>query len=343
MKGMILKEFGAPLVWEGVPEPAKLGPRDALVESKANGLCATDLKLIDGAFKSTKPPLLLGHESAGVVVEVGPEVERVRPGERVVMVNKITCGQCRMCRMGHEEMCLNTPGRLGMELDGGFGEFVSVTERNLVKVGSNVSLDGASLIGGTMASPFHAIRMACIELGESAAVFGLGGLGLHALQLLRYLGAKVIGVDVMPDKLEKARELGAVETVNAAEVDPVQAILDMTDGVGADVALEIVGGAAVPIVLQQCLELLRPGGRLIILGYQPGQTFPLEPFTLVSKWIQIIASHNHTVKDVEDVASLVSDGRVKPIISDRYAMEEANGALDKLRQGDPVGRIVLEW
>ncbi len=83
-------------------------------------------------------------------------------------------------------------------------------------------------------------------------------------------------------------------------------------------------------------------GRLIILGYQPGQTFPLEPFTLVSKWIQIIASHNHTVKDVEDVASLVSDGRVKPIISDRYAMEEANGALDKLRQEDPVGRIVLE-
>ena len=128
-----------------------------------------------------------------------------------------------------------------------------------------------------------------------------------------------------------------------AEVDPVQAILDMTDGVGADVALEIVGRAAVPIVLQQCLERLRPGGRLIILGYQPGQTFPLEPFTLVSKWIQIIASHNHTVKDVEDVASLVSDGRVKPIISDRYAMEVANGALDKLRQGDPVGRIVLEW
>ena len=114
-------------------------------------------------------------------------------------------------------------------------------------------------------------------------------------------------------------------------------------GKETDVALEIVGGAAVPIVLQQCLKLLRPGGRLIILGYQPGQTFPLEPFTLVSKWIQIIASHNHTVKDVEDVASLVSDGRVKPIISDRYAMEEANGALDKLRQGDPVGRIVLEW
>jgi propanol-preferring alcohol dehydrogenase len=340
---MILKEFGAPLVWEGVPEPAKLGPCDALVESKANGLCATDLKLIDGAFSSTKTPLLLGHESAGVVIEVGSEVERVRPGDHVVMVNKITCGRCRMCRMGHEEMCLNTPGRLGMELDGGFGEFVSVTDRNLVKVASDVPLDGASLTGGTMASPFHAIRMARIELGESAAVFGLGGLGLHALQLLRYLGAKVIGVDVMPDKLEKARELGAAETINATEVDPVQAILDMTDGVGADVALEIVGGAAVPVVLQQCLELLRPGGRLILLGYQPGQTFPWEPFKLVSKWIQIIASHNHTVKDVEDVASLVNDGRVKPIISDRYAMEEANGALEKLRRGDPVGRIVLEW
>jgi len=342
MKAMTLKAFGKPLAWEEVPEP-RPGPREALVEARANGLCATDLKIVDGLVRSAKLPLLLGHESAGVVREVGEEVEAVRPGDRVVMVCKQTCGRCRMCRAGHEEMCLHSPGRLGIELDGGFGQLVAVPERNLVKVGPGVSLEAASLIGGTLASPLHAIRMARVELGETAALFGLGGLGLHALQILRHLGANVIGVDVKEEKLQKARELGASHTVNAARTDPVRAVLEATEGLGADVALEIVGGAAVPPVLQQCLDLLRPGGRLVILGYHYGQTVPLDPAKLVYKWAQIIASHNHSVQDVADAASLVNDGRVRAVISGTAPMREANDALAQLRAGDPVGRIVLQW
>lgn len=342
MKAMVLTAFGSPLAWTDVPEPGP-GPREALVEAQANGLCGTDLKIVDGLVPSAKLPLMLGHESAGVVREVGVEVESVRPGDRVVMVCKQTCGRCRMCRAGHEEMCLQSPGRLGFELDGGFGRLVAVPERNLVKVGPNVSLEAACLMGGTLASPLHAIRMARVGLGETAAVFGLGGLGLHALQLLRYLGASVIGVDVQEDKLAKARELGASETVNAARTDPVKAVVDFTHGLGADVALEIVGGAAVPAVLAQCLDALRPGGRLVILGYHYGQTVALDPAKLVYKWIQIVASHNHSVRDVVDAASLVNDGRVRAVISATAPIEEANDALARLRAGDPVGRIVLRW
>ncbi|MBI4593443.1 MAG: alcohol dehydrogenase catalytic domain-containing protein, partial [Candidatus Rokubacteria bacterium] len=305
MNAMILKAFGQPLAWEDAPEP-KPGPRQALVEARANGLCGTDLKIVDGLVRSAKLPLRLGHESAGVVREVGAEVESVRRGDRVIMVCKQTCGRCLMCRTGREAMCLHSPGRLGIELDGGFGRLVAVSERNLVTVGPDVSLEAASLIGGTLASPLHAIRMARVELGETAVVFGVGGLGLHALQLLRYLGANVIGVDVKEDKLAKARELGAFATVNAAQSDPVKAVLEITNGLGADVALEIVGGAAVPGVLQQCLDLLRPGGRLVILGYHYGQTVSLDPAKLVYKWVQIIASHNHSVRDVADAASLVN-------------------------------------
>lgn len=342
MKAMLLKAFGQPLAWEDVAEP-RPGPHEALVEARANGLCGTDLKIVDGLVGSAKLPLLLGHESAGVVLEVGSEVESIRPGDRVVMVCKQTCGRCRMCRAGHEEMCLRSPGRLGFELDGGFGRLVAVAERNLVKVGDGVSLEAACLIGGTLASPLHAIRMARVELGEMAVVFGVGGLGLHALQILRHLGASVIGVDVKDDKLAKARELGAVATVNAAETDPVKAVLEITNGLGADVALEIVGGAAVPPVLAQCLDLLRPGGRLVILGYHYGQTVALDPAKLVYKWIQIIASHNHSVRDVADAASLVDDGRVRTVICATAPMREANEALAQLRAGDPVGRIVLQW
>ncbi len=342
MKAMILKEFGKPLVYEEAPEPT-IGPRQVLVESKANGLCATDLKIVDGSVRTAPTPLMLGHENAGVVLDVGAEVDSVAPGDRVVVVSKQTCGRCPMCRAGHEEMCLNSPGRLGIELDGGFGQLVAVSERNLVKVGENVSLAAASLIGGTLGSPLHAIRMAQPELGECAAVFGVGGLGLHALQILKYLGVNVVAVDVKEEKLAKARELGAFATINAAREDPVKAVLDATNGAGADLALEIVGGAAVPPVIQQCIDLLRPGGRLVILGYAFGQKMEIEPAQLVYKWIQIIASHNHTVRDVADAASLVNDGRVQAIITEEAPMVEANDALAALRAGDPVGRIVLTW
>lgn len=339
---MVLRAFGEPLAWEEVAEP-KPGPREALVEARANGLCGTDLKIVDGLVRTAKLPLRLGHESAGIVREVGAEVESIRPGDRVVMVCKQTCGQCRMCRVGHEEMCLRSPGRLGIELDGGFGQLVAVPERNLVPVGPQVSLQAASLIGGTLASPLHALRMARVAMGETAVVVGVGGLGLHTLQLLRYLGASVIAVDVKPEKLAKAGELGALATLNGHETDPVKAVLDLTGGLGADLALEIVGGAAVPTVLQQCLDCLRPGGRLVVLGYHYGQTVPIDPAQLVYKWVQIIASHNHAVRDVADAASLANDGRVRAVISSTVPMDEANEALAQLRAGDPVGRIVLQW
>lgn len=342
MKAMVLREFGKPLVWEEVPEP-RPGPEDVLIESRTNGLCATDLTVIDGLLKTAKPPLLLGHECAGIVREVGPEVRGLRPGDPVVLVTRKSCGKCGACRQGHEEWCTDSPGRFGMELDAGFGELAVFPERNLVKIGPDVPLDGASLIAGTMASPLHGIHMAEIQMGETAVIFGMGGLGLHVLQILRYLGADVIGVDVNPEKLEKSRELGASATVNAAETDPVKAILDLTNGRGADVALEIVAGEAVPLVLEQCVEALCKGGRLLILGYHHGQTFSIDPMKIVHKFLKIIGSHTHTARDVADIASLMNDGRLRAIISDRMPMREANEGMEKLRGGDPIGRIVLEW
>jgi threonine dehydrogenase-like Zn-dependent dehydrogenase len=153
----------------------------------------------------------------------------------------------------------------------------------------------------------------------------------------------VIGVDVREEKLLKARELGAHHTIDARRANPVETALRLTDGVGADLALEIVGGEAVPPLIRQCIDVLRPGGRLVVLGYHYGQTVPIDPATLVYKWLQIIASHNHSVRDVADAASLVDDGRVKAVVSGTAPMREANEALAELRAGDPIGRIVLQW
>lgn len=342
MKAMVLRAFGKPLVWEEVPDP-KPGPEEVLIESHANGLCATDLTVVDGLLKTARPPLLLGHECAGIVREVGTEVRDLKPGDPVVLVTRKSCGRCDACRRGHEEWCSRSPGRFGMELNAGFGELAVFPERNLVRVGPNVPLDGASLIAGTMASPLHGIHMAEIKMGDTAVIFGMGGLGLHVLQILRHLGAEVIGVDVSPEKLEKSLELGASAVVNAAESDPVEAVMDITNGRGADAALEIVAGEAVPIVLAQCVESLCKGGRLLILGYHHGQTFSVDPMKVVHKFLKIIGSHTHTAKDVADIATLMNDGRLQAVISDRMPMREANEGLEKLRTGDPIGRIVLEW
>lgn len=339
---MVLKRFRTPLVWEEVPEP-RVGPTDVTIDVRSNGLCATDLTVVDGLLQTTKLPMLLGHECAGVVREVGSEVRGLKPGDPVVLVTRLSCGQCEACRRGHEEWCTNSPGRYGMELDAGFGELAVFPERNLVKLGPNVPLDGASLLAGTMASPLHGIQMARVQIGETAVIFGMGGLGLHVIQILRSMGADVIAVDVVPEKLEKARELGAFATVNAAEEDPVKSVLELTDGRGVHVALEIVGGEIVPTVIEQCAEVLCKGGRLLILGYHHGQKFSVDPMMACHKFLQIIGSHTHTAKDVADVARLMNDGRIRPIISDRLPMREANEGLEMLRRGDPVGRIVLEW
>ena len=218
MKAMVLEQFQTPLRWQDVPEP-DIGPRDALVRVAANGLCATDLKISDGLVPTVPLPHIPGHEAAGEVVLVGAEVPGLQPGDHVTVYPTEGCGFCDYCRSGLENYCAAAP-RTGFEINGGFSQYMRVLGRNAVRISPEVPWEEAAIIPDAIASVYHALtRKARVQAGETVVIIGVGGLGIHAMQLARIMGARVIAADVVPDKLRGAAEFGPDEIVNSREED----------------------------------------------------------------------------------------------------------------------------
>ncbi len=172
-------------------------------------------------------------------------------------------------------------------------------------------------------------------------IIGLGGLGIHTLQLAVAMGARVIAVDIADDKLEAARSFGAEETINSSRIDFVAEVLRLTGGEGADVIVEIVAGSQIPIILEKSVQALRLCRRLLLLGYQYGQTFSLDPQKIVYDELEVIGSRASIRQDLMDVITLVETGKVKPVISESFPLARANEAFIKLRNSSSLGRIVL--
>jgi acryloyl-coenzyme A reductase len=341
MKAMVLERFGEPMVLREVPEPA-IGPQDILVRVRASGLCATDLKVADGLVKSVKLPLIAGHESAGEVVKIGANVDGWQIGDHGVIYINLACGSCYNCRKGRENFCTSPVRRLGFEEPGGFGEYCRVPARNLCKVAKSVPLEQASILSGSIATPLHGIRtQGRLQAGETAAIVGVGGLGIHAVQLAAVMGARVIAVDIAEEKLAAARKYGAEETINSKNCDFAAEIRRLTGGEGADLVVEIVAGSAVPPVLEKCVEALRMTGRLLILGYHYGQHFRLDPAKMVYDGLEVMGSRSASLRDLMDVISLVERGKVKPVIDECFPLEKTNEAFTRLRNSAALGRIVL--
>jgi len=231
---------GISLELEDIPVP-KVGPTDVLVKIKASGLCGTDMHYIHGHMQPGKVPIVLSHEAAGIVEEVGEVTRWTSPGDRVVIHYPMSCGVCLHCSQGNDSRCRNRVS-FGHHVDGGFSEYAVIPERSAFKLPEEIPFDQGAIIGCAVSTPFHALRVGEFQPGDSVAVFGLGGVGMHGVAWARVFGARlVIGVDIVDFKLGLAKELGADITVNAAEEDPVKAIMDLTDGWGVDVALECAG------------------------------------------------------------------------------------------------------
>ena len=341
MKAMVLEKFGEPMVLKNVPEPS-IGKGDLLLRVRGCGLCGTDIKIFDGHVNTVKLPRIMGHELAGEVAHVGPGVEGWTVGDHGVVHIYVTCGDCFYCRTGRENNCNRGRIRIGFEDDGGFGEYVRVPAGNLCKISKKIPLEEASILSGSVATPLHGIRtQGRLKAGETVAIVGIGGLGIHTLQLAVAMGARVIAVDIVEEKLEAARAFGAEATINSAKSDFVAEIRRLTEGEGADVIAEIVSGSALPSILEKSVEALRLGGRLVLLGYQYGQRFSLDPAKIVYDEIEIIGSRASIRQDLVDVISLVERGKVKPVISERFPLEKTNEAFVKLRNSASLGRIIL--
>jgi 2-desacetyl-2-hydroxyethyl bacteriochlorophyllide A dehydrogenase len=339
MKAMVLDAYHGPPTWRDVPDPT-IGSRDVLVKVRAAGLCATDLKIVDGLVPGVSLPHVPGHEAAGEIAEVGAEVAGLAPGDHVTLYPTVGCGSCDPCRVGRENLCLKAP-RIGFEMDGGFAEYVRAPARNAVKIDPSVPLTQAAVLPDAVATCYHALtRKAMARAGETVVVVGVGGLGIHAVQLAKLMGTRVIAADVEPDKLAAAEGFGAETADVRVEALPTQ-IDALTHGAGADVVVECVGGSAVSGVLSDGLKCLKLNGRLMVVGYAYGAPLSIDTAELIHGQWNVVGTRASTLQDVVDVVRLVESGRLKPVVSETMAMEGLSEALETLRRNPPVGRIVL--
>jgi D-arabinose 1-dehydrogenase-like Zn-dependent alcohol dehydrogenase len=333
---------GKPLAVEEIDRP-RPGPGEALVEVKACGVCGSDLHIaLEGITPVPYTPITLGHEPAGLVAELGTDTQGPAPGSPVAICPFIVCRRCLTCRQGDEQVCLHRRC-IGIQAEGALAEFVKVPVENLVPLPPGMPLEQGAIITDAVATPFHALTATGrLAAGESVAVFGCGGLGVHAVQLARLAGAgRVAAVDVRPAPLERARALGADLVVNAAEADPVEAVREMTGGLGVDLAVELVGANA---SIAQAVEAVRTGGRAVVagLGAEPITVQP--PVQFVRREVSLLGSYAFTVGEIATLAGLAASGRLdlSASVSLTLPLEEVNQALERLhrKEGDPV-RIVV--
>ena len=340
MYAMVLEQFGHPLGWREVPEPA-IGDGEVLLRVMANGLCATDLKIAEGLVPTVSLPHIPGHEVAGEVAAVGAAVPGLQPDDHITVYPTESCGFCDYCRRGRENCCSTAP-RTGFELNGGFAEYMRVAGRNAVKIAPSVPWAAAAIIPDALASVYHALTArARVQAGETVLIVGIGGLGIHAIQIAHLLGARVIAADVDGDKLNGAAEFGPAALINSRQQDLPQQVRELTDGGGADVVVETVGGNAVAAALPESIACLRRGGSLAVLGYNYGIPLAVDTADLIYGQWSILGSRASTLQDVVEVARLVEQGRIKPVVSEQYPLHQAEQALARLRENPPLGRIVL--
>ncbi len=296
MKAVRLVKPGQSLELQEVPIPIP-GAGDVLVRVKAAGICHSDAHYRAGISSVEPLPKTLGHEVAGVVEQIGGEVKDVKPGDRVCLHYLATCGDCDWCRAGNEQFC-RTAQMIGKHRDGGYAEFILIPARSVFTLPDEISFAQGAIMMCSSATSLHALRKARLQPGESVAVFGVGGLGISALQLARALGAgPVFAVDINPRKLELAASLGAVP-VNAAETNPVAAIQELTAGKGADVSLELIG---LPATMQQSVRALAIKGRAALVGITE-KSFPVTPYhEVINKEAEIIGVSDHLASELPEL------------------------------------------
>lgn len=337
MRALVLEEFGGPFIAKDVARPV-IGPGEALVRVRNVGVCGTDVKIRAGRMGLDVLPLIMGHEIAGEVAEVGRDVQGFAPRDRVAVNFYVTCGRCRFCRAGRDTLCPDVRQH-GFSRDGGLAEYLKTPAVNLVKVPDHVPLEHACILGDAVATSYHAVtRRARIRPGMTVALIGVGGVGLHALQMAKLAGGWVIGVDVSEARLALATKLGADAVVDARARPFHETVRELTNGEGVDVVLEFVANQT---TLPSTYRSLRRAGRLVFVGYTPELPMSVMPHELVRNEFEILGSRANTTQELQDTMDLVARGRIQPIVDQIFPLDDVELAFEALREGRPLGRNVL--
>ena len=358
MKAAVFHGPNLPLSIEDV-ELDKPQDREVLIKTVASGVCHSDLHFVDG-FYPYPAPAVLGHEAAGIIEEVGKQVTYVKPGDHVICCLSVFCGNCEQCMSGHPNRCSNKQAtqrnpsdkpRISQKgkpvnqfLDiSSYCEKMLLHENAVVKIREDLPLDRAALIGcGVTTGVGAVLNTAKIEPGSTVAVFGAGGVGLAAIQGARIAGArKIIAVDMFEGKLAMAKRMGATDTVDASNSDPVDEIRKMTGG-GVDYSFEAIG---LKKVAEQAFVALKPGGTATVIGMIPvGQKVEIDGYMFLTerKLQGSNMGSNRFRIDMPKYIDFYLQGRLNldDMISQRRKLEDVNDAFRAMKAGE-VARTVL--
>jgi 6-hydroxycyclohex-1-ene-1-carbonyl-CoA dehydrogenase len=339
MKAAVFDGPHQPLRLEERPTPTP-GPGEILVRVAACGVCHTDLHYLDHGVPTFKPPpLVLGHEPSGHVAALGPGTNRWKEGDRVLLPAVYGCGQCRQCRLGRENICERMV-MFGNHVEGAYAEYVLAPAKDALPLPPEVPLVEGAIIADATTTPYHAVvNRGRVQPGDAVVVFGCGGIGLNLVQIAAAVGAQVVAVDVVDEKLRLACEFGALATVNPRQVERLDKELRRLTGGGADVAFEAIGN---PATQAQAFGAVRPGGRFVVVGFSD-TPMTLETGRLMFREIEVIGSLGCRAVDYPRVIELVRQGkiRVTELVTARFALDDINLAFDRLRRGEGIRSVVV--
>jgi 2-desacetyl-2-hydroxyethyl bacteriochlorophyllide A dehydrogenase len=321
------------------PTPAP-GRGEAMVRTAATAVCHTDLSIYTGHHPGVRYPVVMGHESTGVVEWLGTDASRVTVGQRVIIDPIITCGACDSCERGRPNLCRHA-GLFGREVEGSLADRIVLPERYLHPLPDHLSLEAATLIE-TLATVRHGQERVGISPGDAVAVLGQGATGLLHTQLAKLSGASpLIAISRSAWKLEMARRWGASHVVTAAGQDAVDRVLGLTHGAGADVVIESTGVAS---LIRPAIDMLRPGGKLLVYGIGHDAVEGLTTFPFYFKELTLYGSRGLTAADFAPSIRLAATGAIdlEGFATARYPLSSVASAFDDYeRDPDRILRIVI--
>ncbi|MDO8295926.1 MAG: Zn-dependent alcohol dehydrogenase [Caulobacter sp.] len=358
MKAAVLREVGKPLQIEDV-QINKPGPHEVLIRTVAAGLCHSDLHFMEGSYPHPLPAVL-GHESAGVVEQVGSEVRTVKVGDHVITCLSAYCGHCESCLTGHLSLCVSPETKRGADEEprlttaagpmiqflnlSSFAEHMLIHEHACVAIRKDMPLDRAALIGcSVMTGVGAAIHTSSVRPGETVAVIGCGGVGLAAVNGAAIAGAgRIIAIDMHASKLNLAKHFGATDVIDASQDDPVKAVMELTKG-GVDHSFEAIG---LKKTTEQAFKMLARGGTCNVIGMIPvGTMIELHGADFLGeKRIQgSLMGSNRFPVDMPRLVDFYLSGRLKldEMIGQRIKLEEVNQAFEELKRGELARSVIV--
>lgn len=350
MKSLQLTEFGKPLEWKELEKPVPKG-KEVLLKVDACGVCHSDLHIWEGYYelgdeermyiaeRGVDLPMTMGHEVVGTVESAGESVKGAKPGETRLIYPWIGCGECKYCRTDRMQMCL-TPSSLGVFSDGGYSDYILVPhEQYLVDI-TGLKPENACSYACAGLTAYSALKKSMpLEEDETMVIIGAGGLGLMAMQVVRELtNAKVIVIDLDDKKLKTAKEIGDFSTINSMKRDPVEEVMSRTNDQGAAAVIDFVNNTA---TAESAFNMLRKNGIMVMVGLFGGKLTFSNPIPTL-KNLTIRGSYTGSLAELRELIDIVRDKKLKSIPVQTYELDKANELLQKVKDGDIVGRAVVK-